>query len=700
MFLRLSSFPPLKSFQNLYNMIKQDFECGDSTKSAKSILQAACDKDFWEAHYETVIEEFSEYLNVRPLASKTLIQIKERLLECQGIIGHYTLSPRSYEAGIQSLLKILGDKEGDQSSVALLEQIQAAFVKALKEQPDFVKECFNGDLNHGLKQWKEGRISVSSFVQKISYYAHVMEPADYYDRLIDLESALQANSQFYSIKRKIQQLLLKIDPEKVAESREKLCDQGMAHEVISPHSPLEGSSILEDSNSGSSFLKRCLQGISGVVYHIVTHPLETITAGLAAQSAAAMACEVSLTATPTTHPQSTIIPSLSKANELVSRLSTIQTAFFDSQNSVLNFPKPPLLEISRSSLDVPSDVAVPKVLLKSITEFQINTYTNSHQQTPSVATFANGGFVVAWASHGQDGSGYGVYSQRYDVTGVADGNEFRVNTYINDDQAHPSVVRLNNGGFVVTWHSDGQDGSDYGVYGRQYNADGVPIISNEFRVNTYTSNAQAFPSVTILKSGGFVVAWQSYLQDGSSWAAYARQYSVEGVPVNEFLVNTYTNSDQSMPSIAALADGGFVVTWHSYNQDGSGFGVYGQRYDVTGVADGNEFRVNSYTNSDQMYSSVAAFANGGFVVTWQSDGQDGSGFGVYGQRYDVTGVADGNEFRVNSYTNSHQIYPSVAALADGSFVVTWHSYKQDGSGFGVYGQRYDVTGVADGNEFR
>ena len=43
----------------------------------------------------------------------------------------------------------------------------------------------------------------------------------------------------------------------------------------------------------------------------------------------------------------------------------------------------------------------------------------------------------------------------------------------------------------------------------------------------------------------------------------------------------------------------------SSGQDGSGSGIYAQRYDAQGVPQGGEFRVNSTTSGDQRYSSVA-----------------------------------------------------------------------------------------------
>src|SRR5690348_3685774 len=75
----------------------------------------------------------------------------------------------------------------------------------------------------------------------------------------------------------------------------------------------------------------------------------------------------------------------------------------------------------------------------------------------------------------------------------------------------------------------------------------------------------------------------------------------------EFQVNTYTMYDQNHPSIAA-SSGGFVVVWDSYKQLGTAnpFDVFGQRYDSLGNPLGGEFLVNSYTTSHQSAPSIAA----------------------------------------------------------------------------------------------
>ena len=85
---------------------------------------------------------------------------------------------------------------------------------------------------------------------------------------------------------------------------------------------------------------------------------------------------------------------------------------------------------------------------------------------------------------------------------------------------------------------------------------------------------------------------------------------------------------------------------------------------------GSEFQVNTFTSGAQVpriTNAVAADANGNFVVVWHSIFQDGSGFGVFGQRYDSTGARVGAEFRVNSYTTGDQLWPAVASDASRTF---------------------------------
>lgn len=329
-------------------------------------------------------------------------------------------------------------------------------------------------------------------------------------------------------------------------------------------------------------------------------------------------------------------------------------------------------------------------------EFRANTFKNSSQQEPSVTALTDGGWLVTWMSYGQDGSDWGVFGQRFGENGATLGDEFRVNTFVNGAQYYPSVTALTNGGWVVTWNSNGQDGNELGIFGQRYGADGA-AQGTEFRVNTYTNSSQHNPSVTALAGGGWVVTWMSNAQDGSDHGVFGQRYGVDGVALGEeFRANTRTSGDQIHPSVTALADGGWVVTWMSIYQDGSAYGIFGQRYGADGVTRGAEFKVNTYTNNEQQYPTVTALVDGGWVVAWTSVNQDGSDWGVFGQRFGADGAAQGVEFRANTHTSSSQIHPSVTALVDGGWVVTWMSNGQDGSNYGIYSQRYTFDGIAYG----
>ena len=324
--------------------------------------------------------------------------------------------------------------------------------------------------------------------------------------------------------------------------------------------------------------------------------------------------------------------------------------------------------------------------------------TNNSGQGGSVACDSNGNYVVVWSSANQDGSGSGIYAQIFNSAGQAIGSEFQVNTTTAGDQTNATVAMDSTGDFVVTWTSAGQDGSGTGVYAQLYNSAGV-AQGSEFRVNTTTSGNQFNSKVAMDPAGDFVIAWVSAGQDGSGNGVYMQRYTVGGVAAgSETKVNTTTANDQTNPAVAMDSTGNFVVTWQSNLQDGSGYGIYAQRYNSSGVAQGSEFRVNTTTANDQINPAIALDPSGNFVIVWQSAVQDGSGYGIIAQRYNAAGTAQGGQFRVNTTTANDQANPSISMDGSGNFVVTWQSNLQDGSGNGIYAQSYNSSGVAQGGE--
>lgn len=327
-------------------------------------------------------------------------------------------------------------------------------------------------------------------------------------------------------------------------------------------------------------------------------------------------------------------------------------------------------------------------------EFEINTTTEDFKAAPAVSELAGGGFVVTWERW--DYNECDIYGQRYDINGKRSGGEFRVNTITPQFQWHQAVTSLSGGGFVVTWSSDLHDPESglltpLGIIGQRYNASGNKV-GGEFQISPDGQLADN-PSLTSSKDGGFIVMWDACGVDGSLGAILGQRYNANGVKTGgQFQVNTYTTSHQKFPDICELYSGGFVATWASYGQDGAETGIYGQRYKENGSKVGKEFRINTYTTNFQENQEVTALRGGGFVVTWQSSGQDGSGIGIFGQRFNADNTRAGGEFRVNTYTTSDQKKPSVTGLADGGFLITWESFGQDGSELGIYSRRYNADG--------
>lgn len=211
-------------------------------------------------------------------------------------------------------------------------------------------------------------------------------------------------------------------------------------------------------------------------------------------------------------------------------------------------------------------------------EFQVNTTTANNQTLPSVAIRNDGSFIVAWGSQ-QDSpdNSIGVFGQRYDSNGDPLGSEFQIHTYTTGNQQEPSVSMANDGTFVVAWYDSEQDGSNEGIYGQLYDSNGV-AVGSEFQVNTYTDNRQWNPSVAMKDDGSFTIVWGSFGQDGSSYGVFGREYDSNGTPTsNEFLVTTETNEEQQEPAIAATGTGDAIVVWQSRYQDGDNWGIFGRQ---------------------------------------------------------------------------------------------------------------------------
>ena len=139
----------------------------------------------------------------------------------------------------------------------------------------------------------------------------------------------------------------------------------------------------------------------------------------------------------------------------------------------------------------------------------------------------------------------------------------------------------------------------------------------------------------------------------------------------DFQINTFTTGDQQAPAVAGLPNGGFVVVWQSTGQDGSGTSLHGQLFDSAGSPMGGEFQVNTYTTGDQAEASVDMHSDGTFVVAYEQRTNY-----LYGRRYDAFGAPLDAPFLVQD-NSSAQRRPTVAFSGDGTFVVAFDEPSTD-----------------------
>jgi hypothetical protein len=308
---------------------------------------------------------------------------------------------------------------------------------------------------------------------------------------------------------------------------------------------------------------------------------------------------------------------------------------------------------------------------------------------------ASGDFVVVWSDYAQDGSKLNVFGQRYDDAGAPLGQRFRVNTYTTGDQLFPRAAMDGNGNFVVAWLDSGEDGSGSGVYAQRYASTGAPL-GGEFRVNTYTTSDQDHARVASDSSGNFVVVWRSKNQDGV-FSVFGQRYASTGAPLGgEFRVSAHTDAYNGEPAVASAPGGGFVVVWKTtYGVPNEG--VVARRYSAAGAPLASEFRVNTGTVGYMDWISIAALGSSGYLVSWEAGA--GGGSEARGQRLSSIGSPIGAEFRVNTSATTRHYYVDVAANAQRKAVITWVTKGQDGGAneFGVFAQRYQFLANGDVN---
>ncbi|KAF7787971.1 hypothetical protein PRUB_a2510 [Pseudoalteromonas rubra] len=341
------------------------------------------------------------------------------------------------------------------------------------------------------------------------------------------------------------------------------------------------------------------------------------------------------------------------------------------------------LAIALCSLPSLSHAASP---LKVGSEFLVNTHTPEEQSSPSAGRLNDGHFLIAWESQKQDGSESGIYAQRYDASGSPLGSEFRVNSMTSGFQMGPQVATLHDGSFVVAWETNGADGT--GIAAQHFNADGTRA-GGEITLYKNATRIVSSMSISTLANGGYLIGWVEFSSNYSSSEAFVRTFNNRGVVQTPQLIR---KSGARLPSIVETSDNGFFMIASS-KSDGR---LIGQRYDVNGNIKGSEFYISTTSDFKDYDYSLSRLSNGEFVAVWTNSGRDGDGSGVYARHFDTNGVAKGPDFLVNTVTRGQQNKPTIKALDNGGYLVSWY---EDSTQRGISVQAFNNDGSRNGEVF-
>lgn len=257
-----------------------------------------------------------------------------------------------------------------------------------------------------------------------------------------------------------------------------------------------------------------------------------------------------------------------------------------------------------------------------------------------------------------------------------------------DGQAEPPFVAFRDSTPAVIAHLCGNASGElvmtvsrnaYGGFSvRRY---GFPQGRRSFWLTTPPAFGQIPFGCAVDPAGNTVILWVSRGQEAPDQTnldngVYARIFDPSGQPRGPIIhVNTFRRGDQNYPAVA-ISRSGFVVVWQSSDQDGSGIGVYGQRFSAGGQRLGSEFLVPSNTAGDQYIPRVAMDPDGNFIVTWTGmDPSDQSLVAVFAKRFDAGGRPLGDEFRVSEEKPQTSFLDSdITVDASGSFAIAWNEY--------------------------
>ena len=295
---------------------------------------------------------------------------------------------------------------------------------------------------------------------------------------------------------------------------------------------------------------------------------------------------------------------------------------------------------------------------------------------PNITALSDGSFAVTYSDFSSPNS---VISQVFSAQGqgIAGGAAMPPTVL---PEGYPNIAGLSGGGYALAWEQEivvngiGTNVIFTAVYDAQGNQVSTPHAASG------GIGESSLPDVTALPTGGYVVTWGLQVASDNSDVAMA-VFDNTGQQVGAVNVSNSPGIEDFIAfratPVAALSNGNYVVTWSSGTAD-AGHDIYTVIYNNQGQQVAAPTDVTNSSGVDDGDAQVAALANGGYALSWTTQGVFQQL--IYTAVYDAQGDQIAAPVVVAGGAN-----PGIAALANGNYALLWNNG-------GIFTAVYDAQG--------
>ncbi|MEL7499693.1 MAG: tandem-95 repeat protein [Planctomycetota bacterium] len=318
------------------------------------------------------------------------------------------------------------------------------------------------------------------------------------------------------------------------------------------------------------------------------------------------------------------------------------------------------------------------------------------QTEHDVAALSGGGYVVLFNDSSTGEIIQAVYDNNRQQVRYSD-----ITSSVAGTHRDASVVGLNDGGYIVTWTNSNGPNSQivYSVFDANGNEVSFAGVTGARMAAERTGINQLLSDVAALDDGGFVITWTAgSVSGGDGLDIVARTFDANGAGSEVFLVNSSVSGTQRDSVVESLGGNRFAIAW--IDQNVNNHDAKARVFDAGDLSSGSEFLLTTNQSGRQGEVQLTRLDNGNFVATWDSSGGlDGAGRGAFGAIFDNTGArVSSAEFVLNEYTSGHQTDVQTVAVNGGGFTAFFQSTSAsaigDHSGNAIVTRTFDLDGTA------